>query len=197
MQVWHTSDKKEHAARTIRPKIHKLLPKFLEQFPELPVMPAWDQEATPIDWPLILKEATERGIFSHHDAYSIAPVWYTTDFVVCCCTANQQQIDVYYSFTVAMVPGSKHCKFLQELRSRYGVVAGKDVPEVAGFPSGEEAAHNALTGDKGFLTSGRLKKYDTERNNPTKPEVCSLLSTLQHAWSHQMIDIVAWLCAQQ
>ncbi|WP_461209781.1 deoxyribodipyrimidine photo-lyase [Desulfocurvus sp. DL9XJH121] len=36
------SDKQEYAARTIRPKIHRLLPEFLEDFPELepPAVPA-------------------------------------------------------------------------------------------------------------------------------------------------------------
>ncbi|MEW5774791.1 MAG: deoxyribodipyrimidine photo-lyase [Thermodesulfobacteriota bacterium] len=33
------SDKQEYAARTIRPKIHKLLPEFLDEFPELEVHP--------------------------------------------------------------------------------------------------------------------------------------------------------------
>lgn len=31
--AWVTSDKKEYAARTIRPKLHKLLPEFLTNFP--------------------------------------------------------------------------------------------------------------------------------------------------------------------
>lgn len=61
MQVWHASDKKEHAARTIRPKIHKHLPQFLEKFPELPAMPAWDGAAPAIDWDDIINEATQRG----------------------------------------------------------------------------------------------------------------------------------------
>jgi hypothetical protein len=42
---------------------------------------------------------------------------------------------------------------------------------VSGFVSGEAAAHAALNGEKGFLTPARLNKYDTERNNPTKPQV--------------------------
>lgn len=33
--AWITSDKKEFAAYTIRPKIHKLLPEFLDEFPKL------------------------------------------------------------------------------------------------------------------------------------------------------------------
>ncbi len=33
--VWAASDKQEYAARTIRPKIHRLLPEFLEEFPPL------------------------------------------------------------------------------------------------------------------------------------------------------------------
>ncbi len=47
-----TSDKQEYAARTIRPKIHRLLPGFLEEFPELapqqaaaPPLPAPDWDA--------------------------------------------------------------------------------------------------------------------------------------------------------
>lgn len=33
--VWHASPKKEFAAHTLRPKIHRLLPEFLTEFPEL------------------------------------------------------------------------------------------------------------------------------------------------------------------
>lgn len=33
--VWHTSQKQEYSARTIRPKIHKSLDTFLQPFPEL------------------------------------------------------------------------------------------------------------------------------------------------------------------
>lgn len=65
LQVWHASDKKEHAARTIRPKIQKQMPKFLEQFPELPAMPAWDGEPPSIDWASIIAEVTERGTHLH------------------------------------------------------------------------------------------------------------------------------------
>jgi deoxyribodipyrimidine photo-lyase len=35
--LWETSDKLEYAARTIRPKIHKKLDNFLEEFPEVSV----------------------------------------------------------------------------------------------------------------------------------------------------------------
>ena len=62
VQVWHASDKKEHAARTIRPKIHKKIPAFLEEFPDLPKLPAWEGEAPSIDWNNIIAEATARGI---------------------------------------------------------------------------------------------------------------------------------------
>ena len=61
MQVWVASDKREYAARTIRPKIHKQLPTFLEEFPPLPALPAWSAAAAPIDWARLLQEATERG----------------------------------------------------------------------------------------------------------------------------------------
>lgn len=33
--VWHVSNKREYAARTIRPKLHKLLPEFLTEYPSL------------------------------------------------------------------------------------------------------------------------------------------------------------------
>jgi hypothetical protein len=51
------------------------------------------------------------------------------------------------------------------------VHAGSEVPEVSTFKPGESEAHEALTGQKGFLTPERLKHYDAERNNPTKPQV--------------------------
>ena len=35
MPVWIASDHAEFAARTIRPKIHKLLPQFLTEFPKV------------------------------------------------------------------------------------------------------------------------------------------------------------------
>jgi len=38
--AWVATDKLEYAARTIRPRIHKHLPEFLEEFPELPAAPA-------------------------------------------------------------------------------------------------------------------------------------------------------------
>lgn len=37
--VWQTSDHQEYAARTIRPKIHRLLPDFLETAPTIPTYP--------------------------------------------------------------------------------------------------------------------------------------------------------------
>lgn len=37
--VWQTSDHQEYAARTIRPKIHRLLPDFFETAPTLPIYP--------------------------------------------------------------------------------------------------------------------------------------------------------------
>lgn len=59
--VWETSQKREYAARTIRPKIHKLMSTFLEEFPELPELPAWDDEAPEIKWDEIIAEVIERG----------------------------------------------------------------------------------------------------------------------------------------
>jgi deoxyribodipyrimidine photo-lyase len=50
--VWVASEKREYGARTIRPKIHKNLPEFLKEYPELPKPVAWSSERRPepIDW---------------------------------------------------------------------------------------------------------------------------------------------------
>lgn len=45
------------------------------------------------------------------------------------------------------------------------------MPEVD-IPPGEDAAHIALNGPRGFLSKTRLKKYSTGRNNPADGEVC-------------------------
>lgn len=45
------SDKREYAARTIRPKIHRLLDEYVEPFPVYPVPPIpWRGPVTTIDW---------------------------------------------------------------------------------------------------------------------------------------------------
>jgi deoxyribodipyrimidine photo-lyase len=64
--VWQTSDKREYAARTIRSKIHKQLPTFLEQFPELPSMPSWDGDAPNIEWDSIIEEVVKKGMMTVH-----------------------------------------------------------------------------------------------------------------------------------
>lgn len=51
--VWHASNKQEVGARTLRPKIERLLPTFLTEFPKLRVHPFPALAAaspTPIDW---------------------------------------------------------------------------------------------------------------------------------------------------
>lgn len=48
---WQASDKKEYGAYTIRPKINRLLPEFMEEFPELGGHPIpWPHEAPEINW---------------------------------------------------------------------------------------------------------------------------------------------------
>ena len=48
---WITSDKEEYAARTIRPKIHKYIPEFLEEYPLLQKMPPPNMNDNPlINW---------------------------------------------------------------------------------------------------------------------------------------------------
>lgn len=49
---WLVSDKREYMARTIRPKIHRLLPEFLEPFPDLVPHPhPWDRHIQAPDFP--------------------------------------------------------------------------------------------------------------------------------------------------
>ncbi|HDR05411.1 MAG TPA: deoxyribodipyrimidine photolyase [Candidatus Marinimicrobia bacterium] len=52
--AWILSEKQEWAAYTIRPKVHRLLPDFLTDFPELKKMPLENLKAFPkINWPRI------------------------------------------------------------------------------------------------------------------------------------------------
>jgi deoxyribodipyrimidine photo-lyase len=48
---WHSSPKQEYGAYTLRPKLRKLLPEFLEEFPKLKKHPILsDQNPAPIPW---------------------------------------------------------------------------------------------------------------------------------------------------
>jgi len=54
--VWSASSKQEYGAYTLRPKIKKLLPQFLEDFPELKIHPyTTDIESESYDWERIIK----------------------------------------------------------------------------------------------------------------------------------------------
>ena len=59
------ADKREYAARTIRPKIHRQLPEFLREFPPLAApatpWPAALPAPPPIDWDALLAEVAARG----------------------------------------------------------------------------------------------------------------------------------------
>jgi len=59
--VWAASDKREYAARTIRPKIHRLLPEFMTEFPALEPASKWTaaHRPTDFDWDGILAECTQ------------------------------------------------------------------------------------------------------------------------------------------
>lgn len=62
--AWAASDKLEYGARTIRPKIHRLLPEYLVEFPELPRQEApWTAPVAPpdIDWDQLIDEAVREG----------------------------------------------------------------------------------------------------------------------------------------
>jgi deoxyribodipyrimidine photo-lyase len=48
---WIVSSKQEYAARTLRPRLHRLLPDFLRDFPSLKKHPYnWEEDASMIDW---------------------------------------------------------------------------------------------------------------------------------------------------
>lgn len=51
--VWQASSKQEYGAYTLRPKIQKLLPKYLEEFPRLHIMSSV-KSVTPVNWEKIL-----------------------------------------------------------------------------------------------------------------------------------------------
>jgi len=52
------SDHREYMARTIRPKIRRLLPEFLTPIPELAAPPlAWSAPLPPVDWDALVAEA--------------------------------------------------------------------------------------------------------------------------------------------
>eukprot|EP00891_Asterochloris_glomerata_P000939 jgi/Astpho2/939/Aster-00776 len=61
--TWLASNKRETGARTIRPKIHKHLPEFLTDFPEVPKQPEWkaSRKLEPVDWKALIKNAQEKG----------------------------------------------------------------------------------------------------------------------------------------
>ena len=63
--VWVASSKREHAAYTIRPKIHSRLDQFLTNFPPMKPLPAnaWPESCTAdlIDWEALQEEARQRG----------------------------------------------------------------------------------------------------------------------------------------
>jgi deoxyribodipyrimidine photo-lyase len=56
---WVASDKQEYGAYTIRPKIFRALPEFMDEFPPLQKQEvAWEELTAPIDWPGILAGLT-------------------------------------------------------------------------------------------------------------------------------------------
>lgn len=61
-----------------------------------------------------------------------------------------------------------------------GVREAGEVPEIEWCEPGEDAAMEVLMGSKdGFLTR-RVKKYETDRNDPLKPKGLSGLSPYLH-----------------
>ena len=66
---WAATDKKEVGARTLRPKIHRLLPEYLTEFPAtadaLSGLPAWHSTSTPAlakpEWDAVIARALAAG----------------------------------------------------------------------------------------------------------------------------------------
>jgi len=52
--LWKASDKQEYAARTMRPKIEALLPKFLTEFPDVPPNVLQVQLPKSVDWDAVI-----------------------------------------------------------------------------------------------------------------------------------------------
>nr|CAD1835540.1 unnamed protein product [Ananas comosus var. bracteatus] len=117
--VWAASDHLEYSARTLRSKIHRLLPEYLVEFPELPApaIPWTGEKPLEIDWD----------------------------------------------------------ELFTDINREVG-----DVPEITWCEPGEDAAMETLLGtNDGFLTK-RIRNYDTDRNDPTKPRGLSGLSPYLH-----------------
>ncbi|XP_020094540.1 deoxyribodipyrimidine photo-lyase isoform X1 [Ananas comosus] len=117
--VWAASDHLEYSARTLRSKIHRLLPEYLVEFPELPApaIPWTGEKPLEIDWD----------------------------------------------------------ELFTDINREVG-----DAPEITWCEPGEDAAMETLLGtNDGFLTK-RIRNYDTDRNDPTKPRGLSGLSPYLH-----------------
>lgn len=56
--AWVASSKAEVGARTLRPKLHRLLPEYLEPFPKLPAATAAAALPAPIDWDAVMSDET-------------------------------------------------------------------------------------------------------------------------------------------
>lgn len=60
--VWEASQKQEFAARTIRPKIHKQLSQYLDEFPTLSKQSQYKTSIKPIPWKLLLSAKTDTSV---------------------------------------------------------------------------------------------------------------------------------------
>lgn len=61
--AWIISDKKEYAAYTIRPKIHRLLDDYLTDIPSIQHHPyEWDTGSTGVDFPALTRSVTDQHV---------------------------------------------------------------------------------------------------------------------------------------
>ncbi|KAI3918247.1 hypothetical protein MKX01_041567 [Papaver californicum] len=131
--LWVASGKLEYSAITIRSKIHKLLPQYLIDLPQLQIPnKKWVGISPLIDWEKLMDDVLRKEA---------------------------------------------------------------EVPEIEWCEPGEVAAMEALLGTKnGFLSTTRLKNYNTDRNNPLKLRGLSGLSPYLHFGqiSAQQCALEAW-----
>ncbi len=68
--AWEVSQKQEFAARTIRPKIYRLLPEFLTDYPDLPMIQRASGSVLPVNWSEVKEQI--------HTQAAVPPVTWVT-----------------------------------------------------------------------------------------------------------------------
>jgi deoxyribodipyrimidine photo-lyase len=154
--IWQTSDHQEYAARTIRPKIHRLLPDFLDTAPELPMYPSSN-----------LQSPTKNTIVFPNPT---ATNWQTIENFVQAPT-NHQQLDWQAGETAAH---AQLTAFLTERLTKFGLY--RNDPNQTACTDLSPYLHfgmiSAVTGIKAVLQTTNLELatvLDYDRATPIQP----------------------------